>query len=151
METAACNLYGFIQECLQELRGIFNEAYVPDNPTINPGTWPYITMHGSTAEVGGNTPQELIWKNNPVIVIVMPLDDLARVNEFLMPYWEQIPITLQSAFVVNGRSKHAQNLGDLRMQLTIGPIEWIGGAEMFGITIQFGGVKITNTVPLAGS
>lgn len=147
--TTDYNLIGFIHECIEELRGIFPEgSYISDDPDINPGIFPYITMYAADCEVGGNTPQEMIWLNQPVIMVVVPLDNLQKAISFLAPYWEQIPIALQSAFIVNGRSQHAQNIGIERMTLSMGPIEWIGGAVMFGITIRLNGVKITNTVPL---
>lgn len=146
--TATHNLQGFIDEVLQVLRGLFDYAYTPDNPSINPGTFPYVTVYMANGTSKGE-PAGLISKDltDVVIVIVVPLEDYAKAVNFLLPYREQIPIALYKWFYVDddGGSAHAQHIGT-EINFTMGPIEWPQGQQMFGYLITLSDVKIENEV-----
>ena len=145
--TTTHNLQGFIDEVLEVLRGLFDHAYIPDNPDINPGIWPYATVYmtngTSKGEPAGYVQKDL---TDVVIALVVPLEDYAKAFDFLLPYREQIPMALFKYFYKDGtRSAHAQHIGT-EINLTMGPIEWPQGQQMFGYLITLSDVKIENEV-----
>ena len=145
--TTACNLAGFTDEVLEVLRGLDGLNYVPDNPDINPGVFPYVTVYSSerSSKVAPSTVQTDL--NNVTIALVVPLDDLAKAVAFMLPYREQIPLALHKWFYVDsdGGSAHAQHIGT-DITVIMGPIEWPQGLQMFGYLITLNDVKIQNEV-----
>ena len=149
METTTHNLVGFTDEVIEVLRGLVSEGYIPDNPDLNPGVWPYGTVYTTTgttkAQPAGQIQTDL---NDVTIAWIVPLDDLAKATAYLLPFREQIPREIIKQFIKgeNGnRSAHIQH-PFIEIQVTLGPIEWVGGAEMFGWLITLIGSKIQNEV-----
>lgn len=145
--TLNYNLAGFIDEVLEILRGLFDNAYIPDNPDINPGSWPYATVYMSNGTSKGE-PAGYVQKDlsDVTIAVIVPLDDMARAIQFLLPYREQIPNALFKWFYKDGpQSQHAQHIGT-EMTLNLGPLEWPSGQNMFGWLITLNEVKIQNEI-----
>lgn len=142
--TVEHNLQGFIDEVLEVLRGLFDNAYIPDNPDIAPGIFPYVTVYMSngTSKIGPAT--VLTNLDDPVIAVLVPLDDYGKAVDFLLPYREQIPMALYNWFYIDSQSAHAQHIGE-DMTITLGPIDWPGIA-IFGYLITLNTVKIQNEV-----
>ena len=148
--TTDCNLAGFIDEVLEILRGLDGLNYIPDNPVLNPGIFPYVTVYSapgtSVGEPAGYVQKDL---SNVTIAMVLPLDDLATATAFLLPYREQIPMSLLKWFykdkAITGGSKHAQHIGT-SISIVMGPIDWPTGQSMFGYLITLNDVKIQNEV-----
>lgn len=149
MQTTKHNLQGFINEVLEVLRGLDGLNYVPDNPELNPGIWPFVTVYMTNGTSKG-TPAGYVQTDltDVTIAMVVPLEDLAKAVDFLLPYREQIPMALYNHFYRqnNGmNSAHAQHLGE-EITLNMSPISWPQGQEMFGYLITLNGVKIQNEV-----
>ncbi|MCP5013769.1 MAG: hypothetical protein GY938_00630 [Ketobacter sp.] len=146
--TTNYNLAGFIDEVLEILRGLDGLNYIPDNPSLNPGIWPYVTVYSSEGTSVGR-PAGLVQTdlNSVTIALVVPLDDLAKATAFLLPYREQIPMSLLKWFYDKGQpsSRHAQHIGT-SISVVMGPIEWPQGQQMFGYLITLNDVKIQNEV-----
>lgn len=144
--TTACNLAGFIDEVLEILRGLDGLNYVPDNPTLSPGTFPYVTAYSSDGTSVGR-PAGLVQTdlNNVTIAMVAPLDNLAKIVKFWLPYREQIPMALLKWFYIDEASAHAQHIGT-SISVIMGPIDWPSGQAMFGYLITLNDVKIQNEV-----
>lgn len=144
METAPTNIQGFIAECVQEIRGLPDLRYVPDNPPLQVPVWPMVTVFASDG-VSVDQPAGLCMTSldNVTIAVILPIDNLERVIDFLLPYREQIPMTLFRFFTKNNSSNHAQKIGQI--SYTMGPIEW-GGVDMFGFLFTIADVKISNEI-----
>ncbi len=149
METTPDNLAGFTDEILEVLRGLPGVAFIPDNPVLNPGTWPYFTVYTTTgvtkAQPSGQLQTDL---NDVTIAMIVPLDDLAKATAYLLPFREQIPRYLIRQFIkgdFGNKSDHVQ-LPFTEIIATMGPIQWVGGAEMFGWLFTLVGSKIQNEV-----
>jgi len=149
METTKHNLQGFIDEVLEVLRGLAHVNYVPDNPDLDPRIYPYITVYMTTGTSVGE-PAGYVQKDltDVTIAMIMPLDNLEKSIEFLLPYREQIPMALYKHFYRNGNgvnSDHAQHIGE-GITINMSPIEWPQGQQMFGYLITLNGVKIQNEI-----
>lgn len=145
MDTTTYNLQGFIAECVTQIRTLADLRYVPDNPPLQVSVWPMVTVFASDGEFI-DQPAGLLMTglNNVTIAVILPTgNDLEKVIDFLLPYCEQIPMTLFKYFTKNNSSSHAQKIGAI--SYTIGPIEW-GGIDMFGFLFTIQDVKIQNEV-----
>ncbi len=146
METTVCNLQGFINEVIEVLRGLPHLNYIPDTPDINPSAWPYVGVY-MTDGITKATPAGLVQTdlNNVTIAMVVPLDDMSKAVEFFLPYREQVPAALIKEFILNNNSDHAQHIG-AEITVSMSPIEWPQGQEMFGLLVGLVGVKIQNEI-----
>ena len=149
MQTTTHNLQGFIDEVLEVLRGLSHVNYVPDNPDISPRIYPYLTVYMTTGvtkgEPAGYVQTDL---TDVTIAMVVPLEDMAKAVEFLLPYREQIPRALYKHFyrqTANVNSDHVQHLGE-SITINMSPIDWPSGQPMFGYLITLNGVKIQNEI-----
>ncbi len=142
--TVKYNLAGFIDEVLEVLRGLFDNALVPDDPILDPGITPFVTVYMSNglSKIGPAT--VLTNLDDVTIAVIVPVNDLATAVKFLLPYREQIPMALYNWFY-DGQSEHAQHIG-MDMAINLGPIEWPSGQERFGYLITLNEVKIQNEV-----
>ncbi len=143
METTNANIRGFIAECVEVIRGLPGLTYVPDNPPLHAVVWPMVTVYASDG-ITTDQPAGLVMTgiDNVTIAVVLPLDNLERTIDFLLPYREQIPKALFTEFTKNNASSHAQKIGII--SYTLGPIEWPQGIEMFGFLFTVNDVKIQN-------
>jgi len=139
-------LQGFISEVLQIVRGIPHLRYVPDNPPLQVPFWPMVTMYASSGTVNTEGQPSGIFKelHNPSIAVVVPLDNLERANEFMLPLIQAIPYEIKKGLIHDGRSGHAHTFGEI--EYTLGPIEWPQGLDMFGLLFTINNVKVENTV-----
>jgi hypothetical protein len=139
-------LQGFCSEILQILRGLPGENYVPDQPENNPGQFPFGTVYSAIGETKA-TPAGMVQTDLSDVTIawVVPLENLATANAYMLPFRELIPRAIIDGMLVNGRSKHAQTPFQT-ITLSLGFVDWGGSGVMFGWLITLQGVKVQNDI-----
>lgn len=146
MNTTPYNLKGFVDEILEVLRGLPGENFVPDNPTLNPGSWPYGTVwhnRGTTkAHPAGLIQTDL---NDVTIAWMVPLDDLGKAIDYMLPFRERLPMELIKFFVRDQGSQHVQHPW-IEIECELGPIDYPGGEQMYGFLILLRDAKIQNEI-----
>ena len=131
MDATTYNLQGFIAECVEQIRTLPDLRYIPDNPPLQMSAWPMVTVFASDG-ISTDQPAGLLMTDldNVTIAVILPVNnDLEKVIEFLLPYREQIAMTLFRFFTKNNSSEHVQKIGAI--SYTMGPIEW-GAINAFG-------------------